>query len=139
MRKSILPLAAVAAVASPVAAQESSVEQPLAEMADRMSDSQHQREMALMLQTMTEVLLDIPIAPLAQAAADMAGEEAAEVNPDLTLRKMAPGAGRVSEEIGRNAPRAMEAMAGMAKGFAAMAPALEEMAERMRDAMPRED
>ncbi|WP_370031752.1 hypothetical protein [Qipengyuania mesophila] len=142
MRSIVLP-AALAAFAVPVPALAQDAPQaapaPLAELADQMRDPARQREMALMLQAMTEVLLDMPIAPLAQAAADMAGEKADEIDPDTTLRSMAPEAGRVSEEVARTVPRAMQAAGSMAEGMAAMTPMLREMAKRMRDAMPPRD
>ncbi|MFW2351340.1 hypothetical protein [Qipengyuania sp.] len=142
MRSFVLP-AALAAFAVPVPALAQDAAQaapaPLAELADQMRDPAYQREMALMLQAMTEVLLDMPIAPLAQAAADMAGEKADEIDPDTTLRSMAPDAGRVSDEVARNVPRAMQAAGSMAEGMAAMTPMLREMARRMRDAMPPRD
>lgn len=140
MRKLILPAAALAAFASPVLAEDAPAPAPqaapLADMAEQMRDPERQREIAMMVQTMTEVLLDMPIAPLAQAAADMAGEKAEEIDPNLTLRKMAPEAGEVSKQVGRNLPHAMDAMSSMAEGLAAMAPTLREMAERMKDALP---
>lgn len=142
MRSFVLP-AALAAFAVPVPALAQDAAQaapaPLAELADQMRDPARQRDMALMLQAMTEVLLDMPIAPLAQAAADMAGEKADEIDPDTTLRSMAPDAGRVSDEVARNVPRAMQAAGAMAEGMAAMTPMLREMARRMRDAMPPRD
>ena len=152
MRNAILPLAAALAVtAAPAAAQDSdapiydelSVDAapetlPLADMADEMRDPERQRDMALMLQTMTEVLLDLPIAPLAKAAADMAGEKAEEIDPDLTLRKVAPDAGRLSEEVAVVVPRAMQAMGGLAEGLSEMTPALRDMARRLREALPKD-
>ena len=110
---------------------------PLADLSQRMSDPEAQRETALMLQAMTEVLLDVPIAPMAEAAAQMAGEKAQAIDPDLTLRKLAPQAGRLSEEVARNTPRAMEAMGIMAQGLAAAAPALKGMLVRMREGLAR--
>ena len=141
MRIFVLP-AALAAFALPVPAlaqDAAPATPPLAELADQMRDPASQREMALMLQAMTEVLLDMPIAPLAQAAAEMAGEKAEAIDPDTTLRSMAPDAGRVSEEVARSVPRAMQAAGAMAEGVAAMTPMLREMARRMREAMPARD
>lgn len=147
MCNAILPLAAALAVtAAPAAAQDYDAPEagaapealPLADMAEEMRDPERQRDMALMLQTMTEVLLDLPIAPLAKAAADMAGEKAEEIDPDLTLRKVAPDAGRLSEEVAVVVPRAMQAMGGLAEGLSEMTPALREMARRMREALPKD-
>lgn len=143
MRPTIVPAALLSLIAIPVAAQETSAPAPeagaLADMAQQMQDPERQRELAMVAQTMAEVLLDLPIAPLAQAAAEMAGEEARQIDPDLTLRKLAPEAGELSGEIGRNAPRAMQAAGTLAGALAAMAPTLREMAEQMARALPRKD
>ena len=142
MRKFVFPvmLGALALPASAIAHENApTAAAPLAELGEQMRDPARQREMALMLQAVTEVLLDMPIAPLAQAAADMAGEQADDIDPDLTLRQMAPDAGRVGEEVARTVPHAMQAAGAMAEGFAAMTPMLREMAERMREAIPPGD
>ncbi|MEZ5680651.1 MAG: hypothetical protein R3E14_05070 [Erythrobacter sp.] len=143
MRKIILPVAALAAVSVPAAAQDTGDvgidTAPMAEMAEQLRDPERQRELSMMLETMTQVLLDVPIAPLAKAAADMAGEKAEDIDPDLTLRQMTPDAEFVTGEIARNVPRMMEMMGSMSEGLAAMTPALKQMAERMKDAFPARD
>ena len=143
MPKLLFPVAAFAVFALPLPALaqdgEGSDTAPLAGFGERMKDPAQQREMALMLQAMTEVLLDMPIGPLAEAAADMAGEEAAKIDPDMTLRQLAPDAGQVSEEVARNVPRAMRAAGAMAEGMAAMAPQLRALTERMRESLPAAD
>ena len=53
---------------------------------------------------------------LAQAAADMAGEKAQDIDPALTLRKMAPEAGRVGGDMMRSLLRAVDANAGRREG-----------------------
>ncbi len=142
MRHFLLP-AAFAAFVLPVPAlsQESAEPQAasLAELGEQMRDAERQRETALMLQALTEVLLDMPIAPLAEAAAEMAGEQAERIDPDMTLRQVAPDADRVSDEVARNVPRAMEAAGALAEGLAAMTPVLREMAERFRATLPPRD
>tara|TARA_R110000751_G_scaffold2018_8_gene8883 strand:+ start:232037 stop:232456 length:420 start_codon:yes stop_codon:yes gene_type:complete len=136
MRNFVLP-AALAACALPVPAlAQDAPDARLAELSEQMRDPAYQRDMALMLQAMTEVLLDMPIAPLAQAAAEMAGEKARDIDPDLTLRRAVPQADRAGDEIARNVPRAMQAAGTMAEGLAAMTPLLRDMAVRMRDAIP---
>ena len=127
MRTFVLSALAASAVAAPaplVAQDEAEAEAPLAleepgedfsGMAERFKDPEQQRQMALMLRTMSEVLLDMPLAPLMEALNDvgseMTGKDAPEVDPDATLRSMA---------------EAMEKMM----------PALKDMAERMKDAAP---
>ena len=111
----------------------------LSDLGEQMRDPAYQRDMALMLQAMTEVLLDMPVAPLAQAAAEMAEEEARDIDPALTLRRMVPQADRAGEEVARVVPRAMQAAGSMAEGLAAMTPLLRNMAARMRAIAPQAD
>ncbi len=143
MRTVILPAAlAVLVLPVPAVAQEvaaSAEAAPLADLAGRMGDAEQQRETALMLRALAEVVLDMPIAPLAQAAAEMTGRKAQAIDPDLTLRSIAPGAGRVGEEIERGLPQAMAAVGTLAEAFATMAPALEDMAARLRQPAPESD
>ncbi|MBL4859042.1 MAG: hypothetical protein JKY36_07625 [Erythrobacter sp.] len=150
MRKLIFPALATAAFVAPASllAQDASDEtivaleereSPFSEMAERMRDPENQRQMALMLRTMSEVLLDMPLAPLMNSVGEIAGEDAPRVDPDATLRSVAPEADRVPEEIEKNLPRALDTMGSMADAFEQMMPALEQMAERLRDAAPQAD
>lgn len=111
----------------------------LSDLGEQMRDPAYQRDMALMLQAMTEVLLDMPVAPLAQAAAEMADKETRDIDPDLTLRRMVPQADRAGEDVARVVPRAMQAAGSMAEGLAAMTPLLRNMAARMRAIAPQAD
>ena len=150
MRKLIFPALATAAFVAPASllAQDASDEtivameereSPFSEMAERMRDPENQRQMALMLRTMSEVLLDMPLAPLMNSVGEIAGEDAPRVDPDATLRSVAPEADRVPEEIEKNLPRALDTMGSMADAFEQTMPALEQMAERLRDAAPQAD
>lgn len=131
---------ALAGAASPAAAQGSvpeddAAQEVTAQLADRLSDPAFQQELAVTVATLSQVLLDLPIAPIAEAAADMAGEEAADIDPDMTLRKALPGSGAVPQAVERELPRAMDRMAGMTGAFEAMLPALREAARQMEDAI----
>lgn len=150
MRKLVLTtLASIAILASaPAFAQDTDAAEPLAlkeqespfsEMAERMRDPESQRQMALMLRTMSEVLLDMPLAPLMNSVGEIAGEDAPQVDPDATLRSVAPHADRVPEAIEKNLPRALDTMGSMADAFEQMMPALDQMAERLKDAAPQAD
>ena len=151
MRKIVLSALAASVVAAPaplLAQDEAEAEAPLAleepgdvfsGMAERFKDPEQQRQMALMLRTMSEVLLDMPLAPLMEAMGEVAGEDAPEVDPDATLRSMSPHADRVPEEIEKNLPRALDAMGSMAEAMEKMMPALKDMAERMKDVAPATD
>lgn len=124
------------AAPAPLLAQDS--EAAAAELADRLSDPAEQERMATTLATLSEVLLSMPIAPLAEAIEEATGDEIPAVEPGTTLRSLAgPKADRIAPEIERNVPRVMGSMAGMAEGFRAMMPALRDMAERMQRALPK--
>lgn len=138
MRHFTALLAAFAATAAPIPAlaADRDSDSTVTELADRMADPVEQERMAGIMQTMGEILLDLPLAPLAQAAAEMAGEDPETIDPDMTLRQMAPGAGDVPAEIAAQTPRMMRAMGAMASGFERMMPALRDMADRMRETLP---
>ena len=149
MRKIVVSALSATALAAPaplLAQDEAEVDAPLAleqpdsdfsDMAERMQDPEKQREMALMLRTMSEVLLDLPLAPLMNSMSEIAGEDAPKVDPDATLRSVAPEAGRVPEEIEKNLPRALDAMGSMAEAFETMLPELQDMAARLKDTVPQ--
>lgn len=140
MRSIVIPALAAAAfvaVPAPALAQEGEAEQAAADLAERLSDPAEQERMAVTLATLSEIVLSMPIAPLAEAIENATGDDIPEVRPDATLRSLAgPRADRIAPEIERTVPRAMSAMAGMADGLRAIAPALREMADRMRSALP---
>ena len=103
-------------------------------MAEKLSDPALQDRLAVTLATLSQVLLDLPLAPLAEAVEDAAGEDIGDIDPDMTLRSMAPEAGVVPEVIERELPRAMDRMASMAGAVEAMGPVLREAARAMEDA-----
>lgn len=113
-------------------------DQPMAEMTEKLADPENQQQMAMMMRAMGEILLDMPVAPMMNAMRDMGGEDMPEVAPDTTLRSVAPEAGRLPEEIERNVPRAMQAMSKMAGAMEVMMPALRDMAQQMKDRLPRD-
>lgn len=147
LRHVIAALAPVAILApAPLLAQDRADDAPLlpeqadsdfSDMAERMQDPERQREMALMLRTMSEVLLDLPLAPLMNSMSEIVGEEAPKADPDATLRSIAPEAGRVPEQIEKNLPRALDAMGSMAEAFETMLPELQDMAARLKDTVPQ--
>ncbi|MCT2557566.1 hypothetical protein N0B51_01085 [Tsuneonella sp. YG55] len=83
----------------------------------------------------SEAMLDLPLAPLARAVAQAAGEDPEEIDPDMTMRSVSPRAQEVPDRVRESLPRMMGAMGSMAGGIGAMMPALREMAERMRAAI----
>ena len=139
MLRSVLPAFFLSLALPAAASAQTTDREGLSDLGEQMRDPAYQRDMALMLQAMTEVLLDMPVAPLAQAAAEMADKETRDIDPDLTLRRMVPQADRAGEEVARVVPRAMQAAGSMAEGLAAMTPLLRDMAARMRAIAPQAD
>jgi len=133
--------AALMAAPLPVAAQDlpPAESEELTDLQATLSDPAKQQEIAATLRVLGEVLLDLPLAPLAEAARDITGEEMPEVSPDTTLRSMAPEASRLPEQLERNAPRAMAAMGEMSRAFETMLPALRDMAKRLEEHAPSAD
>jgi hypothetical protein len=137
--------AAVIALTAPVLAPPAlAQDRSMDEMAAKMSDPQVQQAMAAAVASMSEALLEIPVAPFAKAARAMgktmggaeAADDLADIPPDATLRDLAgPEATRMPHEMARRLPPMMGAMSGMAGVFGAMRPMLEAMAERMKDAV----
>ena len=139
MLRSVLPAFFLSLALPTAVSAQATDREGLSDLGEQMRDPAYQRDMALMLQAMTEVLLDMPVAPLAQAAAEIADKEAGDIDPDLTLRRMVPQADRAGEEVARVVPRAMQAAGSMAEGLAAMTPLLRDMAARMRAIAPQAD
>ena len=139
MLRSVLPAFFLSLALPTAVSAQATDREGLSDLGEQMRDPAHQRDMALMLQAMTEVLLDMPVTPLAQAAAEMADKETRDIDPDLTLRRMVPQADRAGEEVARVVPRAMQAAGSMAEGLAAMTPLLRDMAARMRAIAPQAD
>lgn len=134
--RTIVLTAVLVALAAPVPAlAQDDTEAAAARTAEKLRDPVLQERMADGMAAASEALLDVPLAPLARAVAEAAGEDPRDVDPDMTLRHVSPEAQDIPAEIHDKLPRAMGAMAGMAGGFSAMMPALREMAERMRDAV----
>lgn len=136
MRAIALPAAAIAlALPLPAIAQDAAEDAPLAEMSRVLSDRETQQRLAATVEVLAQALLDMPLAPLAEAAAKAGGRDPETVDPDMTVRKMAPDAERATEEISEELPEAMDRLATMTGALETMLPALQDMAERMKDTL----
>ena len=121
-------------------------EAALGGLAERLSDPATQDEIAATVSVLSEILLDLPLAPLieplAEATADVADLPRRPVDPDLTLRRMSPRAGEVAQRMARDLPRTMDRMADASDGIAALIPALRDaflqIEERVEGSLPRE-
>lgn len=138
MRMILLGVTAALAAAPAVAAPPVPADPALDRVAKTLADPARQQALARAAGAMAEVLLDVPLAPIIGPLAEAAGEDPRKVEPDATLRKVAPGAADAPRQIERTLPRAMGAMAGMSGAFAGLLPQLREAVERMRDALPAE-
>lgn len=106
--------------------------------ADRLGDPETQEKLAETVQALGHILLDLPLAPLADAMADAGVAAADEIPNDATLRQLAPEAEHFPDEIAERLPEMMGTMASMAEGLEAMLPALRDMARKIEDALPRD-
>lgn len=121
-------------------------ETPLESLSQRLSDPRTQNEVAATVAVLSEILLDMPLAPLieplAKATADAADVPRRPVDPDLTLRRMSPRAGDVTARVARELPRAMDRMADASDGLAALLPVLRDavrtLEDRVESTLPRD-
>ena len=143
-----LPLACLAA---PALAQDSDPapaarSETLDRMAKSLSDPARQAELAATLATLTEIVLDLPLAPLVEPLAEAVGETAGEkvgepvrrVDPDLTLRRLAPRSDDLARTIENRLPQTMDRLAGLTGSLAALVPVLRDMADQLETALPPE-
>jgi len=130
----LAPVLVALAAPAPALAQDRT-EEDAARVADTLRDPALQESVAAGMAAASEALLDVPLAPLARAVAEAAGDNPRDVDPNMTLRSVSPEAQNVPAEIHDKLPRVMSAMAGMAGGVSAMIPALREMAARMEEAI----
>ncbi len=140
MKRLSLTLGAALALSAPLplAAQDGAPAEgePLSEMQATLADPAKQQRIAATLRVLGEVLLDMPLAPLADMAERITGEAMPDVSPHTTLRSMAPEASRLPEQLKRGTPRAMAAMGEMTQALEALLPALRDMANRLDEAAP---
>lgn len=145
MRRIILATTALPFAMLSVPAQAQVVDYPRApetetldRMAQSLSDPVRQAQLAATLAALTEIVLDIPLAPIVEPLAEAAGEPAGRVDPDLTLRRMAPRSDDLSRTIQDNLPQAMDRMATISGSLAELVPALRDMADQLETALPPE-
>ena len=128
----ILPAVAAACMRLPVPAL--AQESETGRMAEELSDPARQEQFAVMAETVADVLLSMPAAPMLRAAATVAGEDPEDIDPDLRVGDLVgPEAADAPREFAHRLPQMMGAMAALAATLEDMVPL---MRERMRDALP---
>jgi hypothetical protein len=133
MRIAVLAAAACALAPAPLLAQDRPSD--AGRLAEELSDPATQEQLATMAEAMAGVMLDMPVAPLLRAAAQVAGEDPDYVNPDARVADLVgPEAAEAPREFARELPRMMGVMAGLAVAMEDMLPRLAEIGERVRTA-----
>jgi methyl-accepting chemotaxis protein len=109
----------------------------LADVAGDLSDPARQEQIGAMAGAMMEAMLQMPVGPMLRAAAEMAGRDAEDIDPDTRLADVAgEDAADAPREVAERVPQMMGVMAGMAGAMEQMLPQLREMAETMRRSLP---
>lgn len=102
-----------------------------ADMARDLSDPARQAEIGAMVETMTDVLLSMPAAPLLRAAATVAGQDPGDIDDNTTVGDLAgPEAAEAPREFAHRLPQMMSAMATLAATLEDMAPLMRERIEQ---------
>jgi hypothetical protein len=129
MRIMLTAFAAAAAIAATPAL---AAEGDAARLADELRDPAKQAEIAAMVETMTALMLEMPVAPLLRAKAEMEGTDPEAVDPDLTVRDLAgPEAEAAPREIAVRLPQMMGVLAALAVSFEQMMPQLRAMGDAL--------
>jgi len=126
-------LSAIAAAAAAFASTPAlAAEGDAARLADELNDPAKQAEMAAMVQTMANLMLEMPVAPLLRAKAEIEGTDPEAVDPNLTVRDLAgPEAENAPREIAVRLPHMMGALATLAVSLEQMLPQLRAMGDTL--------
>jgi len=141
MRRSSLFLATalVAALApSPVLAKDEPAATRADEIAAKLNDPLTQYAVAGMLSAMAKSILEMPVAPVVEAAEQASGKRVGKLPRDARVGDLAgTDHERVRDQIVTHVPRAMSALGAFAISAQAMAPELERMARQVRESLPK--
>ena len=125
-------LSAFAAVLGLAATPALAAEGDAARLAEELADPAKQAEIAAMIETMTNAMLGMSVAPLARAKAEIEGGDPEAIDPDLTVRDLAgPDAEDMPREIAMRLPHMMGALAVLAVSFEQMLPQLRAMGDTL--------
>ncbi|ABC64364.1 hypothetical protein [Erythrobacter litoralis] len=138
----VLGAATMLALPAPALAQDfvvdiddRSAEEKIGVLSDTLRDPMLQAQAADTLGALSQVLLNLKIAPFVEAMEQATGEPVYDVDPDAELRDIAPEAERLPDAIESELPRAMDRMAGMGDAFTTLLPALRDMARQFEQAV----
>jgi hypothetical protein len=126
---------AIAAVSAFMATPALAADADAVRWADKLQDPATQADIAAMIQTMSAAMLDMPVAPLLRAKAEIEGTDPEEGDPDLTVSDLAgPEAETAPREIAVRLPQMMGALAVLAASFEQMLPQLRAMGDALAQA-----
>lgn len=138
MRKFVVALAAGAALAPlPALAQDVAEDSGLARAAEEMRDPVRQEQVAVMAEAVIASLLEMPVGNLLRSAAEIAGEDPEDIDPNTTLREAAgPGADEAPRLAARALPKMMSATGALAGALETMLPEMRRIGEDIARNLP---
>ena len=138
MRRFVVALAAGTALVPLAAlAQDAAEDSGLARAAEEMRDPVRQEQVAVMAEAVIASLLEMPVGNLLRSAAEIAGEDPEEIDPNTTLREAAgPGADEAPRLAARALPKMMSATGALAGALGTMLPEMRRIGEDIARNLP---
>lgn len=141
MHKIVLALAAGTALAPlpALAAEDRPEDTGLARAAEQMRDPVRQEQVAVMAEAVIASLLEMPVGNLLRSAAEIAGEDPEEIDPNTTLREAAgPGADEAPRLAAKALPKMMSATGALAGAIETMLPEMRRIGEDIARSLPND-
>lgn len=139
MRKIVLALASAATLAPlpALAAEDQPDNSGLARAAEEMRDPVRQEQVAVMAEAVIASLLEMPVGNLLRSAAEIAGEDPDEIDPNTTLREAAgPEADEAPRLAAKALPKMMSATGALAGAIETMLPEMRRIGEDIARTLP---
>ena len=139
MRKIVLALASAATLAPlpALAAEDQPDNSGLARAAEEMRDPVRQEQVAVMAEAVIASLLEMPVGNLLRSAAEIAGEDPDEIDPNTTLREAAgPEADEAPRLAAKALPKVMNATGALAGAIETMLPEIRRIGEDIARSLP---
>jgi hypothetical protein len=139
VRTIVLALAAGSALAPlpALAAEDSAEDSGLARAAEEMRDPVRQEQVAVMAEAVIASLLEMPVGNLLRSAAEIAGEDPEEIDPNTTLREAAgPEADEAPRLAAKALPKVMSATGALAGAIETMLPEIRRIGEDIARSLP---
>jgi hypothetical protein len=139
VRTIVLALAAGSALAPlpALAAEDAAEDSGLARAAEEMRDPVRQEQVAVMAEAVIASLLEMPVGNLLRSAAEIAGEDPEEIDPNTTLREAAgPEADEAPRLAAKALPKVMSATGALAGAIETMLPEIRRIGEDIARSLP---